>query len=277
MLVCLNGQFIPHEHASLSTGDGAYLFGDSLFETIKARGKKILLRMQHLDRLEQSAQLLTFPFQRQAIETALHQLAEHLSAPCSRLRLTLSRGDHQGLALPKPARGWFLLTAVPYRETTAQEREDGVSCVLAPNHRVNPLDHLPQLKRGNYADCLYAADYARRKGAREALFVDTDGTLLEGHSSNIFALINRRLVTPPLGHLVLDGIMRRQVISAATELGILVVERPLKLEEVSPAEEVFLTNSLIDLLPVCEIEGKPIKRGECWREIRETLRLRIEG
>lgn len=276
MLVCLNGTFIPHEDAHLPITDGSFLFGDTLFETLKAQGKKILLQTEHLDRLELSAKLLDFPCPRKRIETSLRQLAAALPAPVSRIRLTLSRGRFSGLALPEKDAGWYLLTAVPLADIDDQQREIGAACVVAPNRRVNPLDHLPQMKRGNYADCLYAADYAHRKGMREALFMDENGYLLEGSTSNLFAIIDDKLVTPPLGRTILAGIMRRQVIDAATELGILVTERNLPLAELNTATEALLCNSLIDILPVAAIDGQPVKRGENWKSLLKTLRMRIE-
>ncbi len=261
MLVCLNGQFIPREDARLPIQDGAFLFGDSLFETLKARGKNILLLHEHLDRLDLSAKLLNLPCNRQKLETSLRQLASSLTAPTSRIRLTLSRGSHQGLGFPDVEAGWFLLTASPLEETNDQQREQGADCISAPNQRVNPLSHLPQMKRGNYADCLYAVNYAQQKGAREALFCDQQGQILEGATSNIFALIDHKLVTPPTGPLVLAGVMRRQVIAAATELGIRTVERKLNKTELFQAQEAFLTNSLIDILPINSLDGKAVSRG----------------
>lgn len=274
-LICHNGTFIPHEQATVAINDGAALFGDTLFETLKARKQRILLQWQHLDRMEHSARLIDFPFDRSRIERALQQLSESLSAPTSRIRLSLSRGCFNGLGWPDMAEGQFLISAEPYEEPSSQDRESGVSCISAPNQRVNPLNHLPQLKRGNYADCLYAVNHARQQGAREALFFDADDTCLEGATSNIFALIDDRLITPQPGTLVLDGIMRRQLIDCAAELGILVVERALPRSELLAAAEVFLSNSLIDILPVHSIDGQPIRRGRCYQQLLETLNLRI--
>ena len=276
MLVCLNGQFIPQEDARVAINDGAFLYGDSLFETIKARHQQILLRDQHLERIERSAQLLEFPCQRAAIAAALRQLSLRLTTPATRIRLTLSRGPYQGLVRPAPEQGWFLLTAVPYDEMAEHNRAQGISCCLAPNQRVNPFSHLPQCKHGNYADCLYARNHARRQQADEALFVDHNGNLLEGATSNLFAVIDNQLVTPPLDNLVLNGIMRQQVLESAKELGIPCVEQPLPLADAIKATEVFICNSLIDLVPVNEIAGKTIKRGECWQDIGKHISLRID-
>ena len=277
MLVCLNGTFIPYEDAAIPIRDGGFLFGDTLFETCKGKNNKILLKTRHLDRLEESAQQLGFPYHRDKIETALQQLATSFTTPATRLRLTLSRGDFSGLAWPPEERSRFLITAKEYTELSHDERQIGATCVIAPNQRTNPVSHLPQMKRGNYADCLYAANYARQKNAGEALFVDPQQNVLEGSTTNIFAISDDRLVTPPAGKLILNGIMRHQVISTAAELGILVVERSLTLTELYHAEEVFLTNSLIDILPVASIGGKAINRGDHWKSLLKTLRIRIEG
>lgn len=274
-LVCLNGTFIPREEACISTNDGAFLFGDTLFETFKAYDQKILLKHEHLDRLETAARHLDFPFNREKIETSLHQIASALTAPVSRLRLTLSRGAVNGLSWPSSDQATYLLTAAACHELDNEEKMTGIRCVSAPNQRVNPLSHLPQMKRGNYADCLYAYNHAQQAGVREALFFDLEQNVLEGSTTNIFAIVNDRLVTPKAGELVLDGIMRQQVIDAAAELGILVMERPLPLEELLNAEEVFLTNSLIDILPVAHIDAHHIKRGNSWQRLLQTLRLRI--
>lgn len=276
MLVCLNGQFIPQEDARVAINDGAFLYGDSLFETIKARRQKILLFDQHLERIERSAQLLAFPCPCAAIATALGQLSSRLTAPASRIRLTLSRGPYRGLVRPALEQGWFLLTAVPYHEMDERSRVQGISCCLAPNQRVNPFSHLPQLKHGNYADCLCARDHAHRQQTDEALFVDHSGNLLEGATSSLFAVINNQLVTPPLGNLVLNGIMRRQVIESAKELCIPCVEQPLPLADTFKATEIFICNALIGVVPVNEIAGKRIKRGEYWKDIDKRISLRID-
>ncbi len=276
MLVCFNGNFIAHENASISINDGAFLYGDTLFETFKARQQKILLSWQHLDRLEQSAKLLNLPCDRIKIESAMHHLSRAIKHPSSRIRLTLSRGNFTGLDWPANNKGNFLLTAVEYNEPTDAERQAGVACIIAPNQRINPLSHLQQMKRGNYADCLYAANYAHQAGAREALFMDQQNNIQEGATSNIFALIEDRLITPPIDNLILAGVMRQQIIDTAAELGVLVVEQKLSLDELIAADEIFLTNSLIDILPVASINNQTINRGDCWKSILKTLKLRIE-
>jgi branched-chain amino acid aminotransferase len=271
MIVNLDGAFISPEEACLPLDDGAVLFGDTLFETLKAKGGRIRFLEEHLDRIELAARLLAFPFERQKVRQALLDATQRLAAPVARLRLTLTRGSCIGLQLPPTEQGRFFILARPYAEPTESERAAGAACVIAPNRRVNPLSHLPQMKRGNYADCLYAADFARRRGAHEALFVSAEGCVLEGATSNLFALQRDVLITPPAGELVLAGIMRRQVLRAAATLGLRVEERALPLDELFAVDEAFLSNSLIDLLPVGRLEGRSLRRGTLAERLRSMI------
>lgn len=271
MIVNLNGRFVSPKEARLPVDDGAILFGDSLFETLKAHRKTIRFLEEHLDRIELAAGLLGYPFSRKPMRQALMQTADRLDTPISRLRLTVSRGTFSGVIFPQTPEGHCIISAAPYREPTQEERLSGIRCVFAPNRRMNPLSHLPQMKRGNYADCLYAANYAIDRGAREALFRTEDGQVLEGATSNFFILRGRTLVTPPAGELVLAGIMRRQVLSAAGRLGFAVEERDVSCEELFAADEAFITNSLIELLPLASVEGKPLSRGNAVEELRQAV------
>jgi branched-chain amino acid aminotransferase len=271
MIVNLDGRFIPADEAGLPLNDGAVLFGDTLFETIKVRNGKALLADAHLDRLALSAALLDFPCDRDAIRAALLQTAARCPRPTTRLRLTLSRGICTGLQTPPAQNARVIITATRYREPDEAQRAAGAVCVFAPNRRANPLSHLPQMKRGNYADCLYAARHASAKGAREALFLDADGCVLEGATSNLFIIENKSLVTPEAGELVLAGIMRRQVLQTATNLGLRIEERPIGKQALLQADEAFLTNALIGILPIGRVGNTPLKRGPLALELLHSL------
>ncbi len=274
MIINIDGTFIEPNEARLPISDGALLFGDSLFETLKAYGQRLRFLDHHLDRIELSARMLDFPCDRQKIRKALLETAQRLQAPVSRIRLTISRGNFAGLGFPPPKAALFIITALPYEEPTENERSKGIACVFAPNRRVNPLSHLPQMKRGNYADCLYAANHARKRGAREAIFVTKEDQILEGATSNLFIVKGGKLFTPPAGDLVdlvLAGIMRRQVLQVATELGIPTQEHDVSKDDLFGADEMFITNTLIDLLPVASVEGQALSRGTLWGKLLENL------
>jgi len=256
-----NGLFIDPDDPIASGRDGAWLFGDTLFETMKGEHGQISFLHEHLDRIETSARLINFPIDRERIIEALTATMQQAGPERCRIRLTLSRGDFASLEIPPAARGHFLIQASPAKGTDEDEQRLGVRCVLAPNRRVNPLSHLPQMKRGNYVDCLYAAQYARSKGAREALFVNRQGLLLEGATSNIFLIKDGTLVTPNLGELVLRGIIREQILKLAGEWGMRSEVREV------PWDELFNA----DVLPVVEIDNRPIGKGPLTQKFLAAL------
>ena len=276
MLICFNGEFIAPEQARVAMQDGSVLFGDSLFETMKANQQTVAFAKEHLDRLEQAATLTGFPCDRPQLEATLEQVAKRLQAPCSRLRLTLGRGEFAGLDFPAQ-QGWFCLTASDYPGLPEGAWPTGLNAVIAPNRRVNPLSHLPQLKHGNYADCLYAQNYAQSQQADEAIFVDENGLVLEGATSNIFIRKERTLITPPCGQLVLGGIIRQQLLTLGAMLDLDVIERNLTLTELHNADETFITNSLIDIRPLLSLDGQTLAQGDSWKMLFILLRQTIQG
>jgi branched-chain amino acid aminotransferase len=280
VIVNLDGSFVPADQVGLPVDDSAVLFGDTLFETIKVRHNALLLVEDHLDRIQMSAALLDFPCDRDAIRTALQQTAKQLPWPVARLRLTLSRGRCKGLQPPPKENARTLITATAYIEPDENQIQAGAYCVFAPNRRVNPLSHLPQMKRGNYADCLYAARFAHAKGAREALFCNDEGQVLEGATSNLFIVKDHTLITPEAGEVVLAGIMRRQILLTANSLGLATEERPITKNDLIQAEEAFLSNALIDIMPIARIESTHIKRGKqaikLLQKIRESINHQIK-
>jgi branched-subunit amino acid aminotransferase/4-amino-4-deoxychorismate lyase len=187
-----------------------------------------------------------------------------------RLRLTLSRGVFQGLSFPE-VNSLPLLTLAPHDEVPDVRRNQGWRAVSAPNQRVNPLSHLPQMKRGNYADCLYAFNHARKCGVDEALFFTPDQLLLEGSISNVFLIRDGQLRTPQLGTLVLAGVIRRQLLNLAESAGLEASEAAIGDADLFLADEVFLCNSLMLMMPLVELDGRPLRRGEEWKVLLEKL------
>jgi len=272
--IWLEGAWQRADQPLLSPVDGGWLFGDSLFETLLVRGGRPLLLKLHLDRLELSARLSTIPFDRPGTEQLLTAALEQAPWPTARLRLTLSRGPVQGLTFPAGG-AEPLLTLAPYTEPTLEQRAAGWRAVSAPNLRVNPLSHLPQMKRGNYADCLYAFNHARRCGANEALFFTPENRVLEGSISNLFLLRGDRLLTPHLGGLVLAGVIRSRLLQLAGVSGLQAGEAELTEMELFEADELLLCNSLLLVMPLAELDGRPLPRGERWRELLAALEAEI--
>lgn len=273
LLIWREDRWQPAGAPVITVDDGGFLFGDTLFETLLVRDGKPLFLAEHLDRLELSAHLSAFLFNRAAATALLGQALANIPLAIGRLRLTLSRGACNGLVFPTtPAE--IILTLAACAEPTDHQRQTGWRAISAPNQRVNPLSHLPQLKRGNYADCLYAFNHARRCGADEALFSTPEGELLEGSLSNLFLVRAGQLQTPPLGTLVLAGVVRRQLLDIAQSLGLAPVEMRITRADLWHADEVFLSNSLLLLMPLAELDGRPLPRGPAWKALLEQLNAR---
>jgi len=273
-LVWQENHWRPAETPVITAADGGFLYGDTLFESLLVRAGQPLFLREHLDRLELSAHLSEFPFDRKTIAELVKSSLALSPYATGRLRLTLSRGEFQGLGFPVTA-SRPLLTLAPHVELTNEQRSTGWRAVGAPNQRVNPLSHLPQMKRGNYADCLYACNHARQCGADEALFFTPERLLLEGSISNVFLVRDGQLRTPHLGGLVLAGVIRKQLLALAGEAGLEAIESEIKETDLFTAEEVLLCNSLMLIVPLVELDGRPLPRGECWRELLANLAIMI--
>jgi branched-chain amino acid aminotransferase len=270
LLVWQDKSWQPATMPMISAADGGFLFGDTLFESLLVRAGQPMFLREHLDRLELSAHLSEFRFDRAETTALIRAALAHSSIKSGRLRLTLSRGEFSGLSFPSTD-SRLILTLAPYSELSTDQRVPGWRAVSAPNQRANPLSHLPQMKRGNYADCLYAFNHARSCGADEALFITPENLLLEGSISNLFLVKDGQLRTPHLGGLVLAGVIRRQLLNLADQIGLEAVEAALAEAELFQADEVFLCNSLILIMPLVELDGRPLPRGERWRELLREI------
>lgn len=270
MLTIINGE-LRSETTLVDVTDSGFLYGDSLFETLRADGSTLIWAEQHLDRLETACKLCAIPFHRQQAKADLELASRKITWPAARVRLTLSRGSVAGMKKDHVTQGFMVVTVQPYTPPTGEQYQRGVDCIFAPNRRVNPVTSLPQLKRGNYADCLHAIGQARQKQVFEALFREPGGDLLEGAISNFFVLLDGILITPPAGELVLAGITRQQVIDAAGRLSLPVLEHPIHCDQLAHISEAFLTSSLFGLLPVRSIEHRNIPAGPIASHLREEL------
>ena len=268
-MIWIDGKPVEATEETLAT-DGGLLFGASLFETMKLADGSIRYREAHLHRLRSAAALLGWPQLPDGLAADLDRLAALHPHGIFRLRLTLTAGDYQGLA-PASDRCRTILTVSPYTPPTVTERQQGCQAVIAANRRVNPVPQLPQLKSGNYFDCLIAAAAARAAGVREALFRDDVGQLLEGATSNLFIVRGQTLMTPPCGHEILDGIMRQQVLRLAPSLGWAVAEISVHQNSLTPQDGAFLTNALIGILPLSSIAEIPLRTTWPWAPLQQLV------
>lgn len=242
-MVWLDGSFLPEEKASIPATDRGFLHGRGLFETLRAYSGVPFRLDDHLMRLTASAAHFKFRFTPPDLDPVIRNLCERNELDDAAVRITLS------------AEGRLLVTAKPRRPLPQSWYDRGCEVMVAPWRRDARMT-LAGHKVTSYLENILVHDEAVERGCADALFVGLKGELLEGAVTNIFLVIKGKLVTPKLGG-VLPGVTRKIVMELMP-----VKERIVKIKELWKADEAFLTNALIEILPI----GKP---GPVGRKVTE--------
>jgi branched-chain amino acid aminotransferase len=276
--VFLNDGLIDIDKAGVSVTDSGLLYGAGLFETMRSRNGIVFRLQDHLDRLFLSAAALsiTLPCDKPSIEKAIDQVLEANQLKDARLRLTLTSGP---LAESEDQRkATLLITAAQFRPYLADYYRTGVLVVLCP-FRQNQTDPTCGHKTTSYYPRLLALNLARQRRATEALWFTTDNRLAEGCVSNVFLVKNSVLYTPPTQTPVLPGIARKAILQIAQEQSLETVEKDLFISDLLEADEVFLTNVVMEALPVIHVEKHTVGNGEVGpitQRLREAFLQMIE-
>jgi branched-chain amino acid aminotransferase len=276
--VFLNDNLIDAGEARVSVTDSGLLYGAGLFETMRSRNGVVFRLEDHLDRLSSSARALSisYPYEKAYIRGAIDRLLQANELAEARLRLTLTNGP---LAQPEEQRKpTLLLTATAFRPYPPEYYETGVLVILCP-FRQNATDPTCGHKTTCYYPRLLALDLAHRKRAAEALWFTTDNRLAEGCVSNIFLVKDSILYTPPLETPVLPGIARQTIRELAQQQSLDMAERDLFIDDVLEADEIFLTNVIMEVLPVVGVEQHTVgngKVGPITRKLREGFLQAVE-
>ena len=263
-IVYLNGHLVPRSEAKLSPFDHGFLYGYGLFETMRAYNGHIFRLDHHLTRLRHSAQSLGLAEKVVAfdLETACMETLKANDLKNARLRLTVSAGE--GDMTPDPGTCsdlTVLVTATELTPLSPQKYEQGFKAVLSSLHR-DSQSPLSRLKSTCYLNNVLARMEAKAAGADEAILLNEQGYLAEGSTTNIFLVGTEELVTPSLESGILPGITREAVVEIAQTLNINTAERQVELKELALAEEAFVTNSVLEIMPLTWFEGKPIGSGK---------------
>jgi branched-chain amino acid aminotransferase len=282
-VVYLNGRFVQAERAKVSAFDRGFSYGDGLFETMRAYSGWVFALDRHLGRLRKGALQIGIPFDgdvprwRRVMDAVLRR--NGLQAADSSLRLTLTRGnDPLGSLLPPetPPSPTLFLVAKSLDVGISEHQQLGISAIaLRWGSPFNPLG----IKSLNYLYNMLALAQARRDGAQEARFVATDGSVVEGTTSNLFSVTKGILTTPPVASGLLPGITREVVIELARKEGLAVREASLPLDDLLSADEAFVTGSLKEVMPLTAVDGRKIGAGSpgpATRLLQQRYREAVE-
>ena len=246
--------------------DEALLRGRAAFETLRVYGGRPFRITSHLDRLEASASHIGLPpVPRSEVEDLASLVLEQTGVSDAVLRLVWTGGSADG-----PSTGLALLSEVPV--WIEEARALGVTAVSLLGVRAAVPWLLPGVKSTSYAVNMAAEAEAKRRGADEAIFIDADGIVLEGTVTNVWWRSGRTLFTPELDLGILAGVTRAAVLELAPAWGYAVQEGAYPIGDVLAADEAFTSSSVREVLPVVELDGRPLERGPAADELQDALR-----
>ena len=272
--IWVNGRLCRGEHATLSLFDRGARDGEGLFETLRVYGGRPALWDRHMERLVLSAAVLGFPVPASPVtlREALGQVlvAEGLLEAVA--RITITRGIPGG----RPTRTGAWVEAEPLAARLWRGTREQAATVIVSRRPFAP-GPLGSHKTTSRLAYHLAREEARVAGADEALLVADSGEALEGTVSNVFIVAGGEVLTPPLARGILPGITRERVLSLCARAGFPAREQVLSLAEVRFAREVFLTNSVQEVVAVRILDGRPISGGEVTARLREAYRSDVSG
>lgn len=265
LIIYLDGEFVPEERAVISVFDHGLLYGDGVFEGIRAYHNRVFRLEEHLQRLYESAQsiLLTIPLSPGEMrEIVLETLRRNdLRSAYIRLVVTRGRGD-LGLDPRKcPAPSIFCI-ASSIQLYPEELYERGLEVITVPTPRNCNEAVNPQIKSLNYLNNILAKIEANLAGTMEAIMLNPQGYVAEATGDNIFMFKRGTLITPPGYANILNGITRSAVMELARRRGIPVSEALFTRHDLYTAEQVFLTGTAAELIPVIKIDGRVIGTGK---------------
>jgi aminodeoxychorismate lyase len=260
MFVFLNGQFVPEAQAVVPVNDRGFLYGDGLFETVRVCGGRPFRLAQHLERMMRGADFLKIkcPFTPKELQQFAMQLIEQNKMTEAVLRVTLTRGPgERGYLPPVESQATVVMTlhAVPASGAPIQWR------LITSSYRIPAGDPLSSFKTLNKLAHVMARREAVEKGGDEALLVNTNGEVAETAGGNLFWIGGGTICTVPASCGALPGITRAVVLEICQTLNLPVNERVIKPEALRNSEGIFITQSVLGIVPVAAFDGEPVARS----------------
>jgi branched-chain amino acid aminotransferase len=259
--VFLNDRLVDINKACISVTDSGFLYGAGVFETMRSYNGVVFCLKDHLDRLFFSARCLSIsnPYDRKYITESIYKVIQANELTDARIRLTLTNGPMS--QTDERLKSTLLITATKLQPYPAEYYQKGVMVVLSP-FRQNTAEPTYGHKTTSYLPRMLGLSWAHQRTAAEALWFTVDNRLAEGCISNVFLVKNSALYTPPIRTPVLAGVARKTVCQIAFEKSIKLVEKDLYMSDVLEANEIFLTNVIMRILPVVNVEKHTVGNGK---------------
>jgi branched-chain amino acid aminotransferase len=262
-VVYIDGNFYPKSMAKISVFDHGLLYGDGVFEGIRAYNGLIFKLKEHIDRLYQSAHtiLLEIPLNREELISEVIKTLRLNGFKNAYIRLIVTRGvGDLGLDPRKCQKPTIIIIAEPKIEL--HQGKEGIRAMISWVRRDSVDATTHEVKSLNYLNSILAKIEANNAGVEEAICLDRNGFVSEGVAENIFIVKNGRIFTPPSSSGALPGITQAEIKKLAKKLGYEVQEKNITPNELFNADEVFFTGTAAEIVPVIEINGRKIGDGK---------------
>jgi branched-chain amino acid aminotransferase len=275
--IWINGKLFDRSEARVSVYDHGFLYGDGVFEGIRIYNRKVFKLREHIDRLYESARHthLEIPMSREQMCEATVSTVQANQKVDGYIRLIVTRGEgNLGLDPRKCGNPQVIIIVDDISLYPREMYDNGLEIVTAATIRNHSNALNPRIKSLNYLNNILAKIEAIRAGCQEAIMLNAQGEVAECTGDNIFVVKHRILSTPPIHAGILEGITRNTVMELAREAGIEVREATLTRHDVYAADEVFLTGTAAEVIPVVKVDDRAIgsgKPGPITRQLRERF------
>ncbi len=268
--IWMNGEFVPWEDAQVHVLTHALHYGTSVFEGVRCYdteiGPAIFRHQDHIDRLYRSAQayFMDIPFTPEQIRTATLDLISRNKLRSCYIRPIAYRGYGSMGLFPLTIDVDLTIAVWEWGLYLGEEgKTNGIRAKISSWRRISPETLIPYAKAGGqYLNSILAKVEAHNAGYDEALLLDHVGNVCEGTGENIFVIRDGVIYTPPMTSSILEGISRASIIKIAADMGHEVVVREIAADELPLADEIFLTGTAAEMVPVRELDDRPVGTGK---------------
>jgi branched-chain amino acid aminotransferase len=273
--IFIDGNFYDQAEAKISVFDHGLLYGDGIFEGIRAYNSRVFFLREHLLRLYDSAKaiLLKIPIPLETMHEVVLETCRQNELKDGYIRLVVTRGiGDLGMSPDKCPTPTVFIIAASIQLYPKEYYEQGLRVNTAPTQRVSPAALSPAIKSLNYLNNIMAKIEGNQYGAQESIMLNAEGYVAECTGDNVFVLKNGQIFTPPIYAGALGGITRRVIFDLAKTLGKEVKETQLTRYDLFVADEIFLTGTGAEVVPVVNVDGRVIGQGQPGVTTREIMR-----
>lgn len=281
MKIYMNDGLVEQSEAKVSVFDHGLLYGDGIFEGIRLYNGCVFKLEEHLERLEYSAKaiMLKMPWSRKEISDAVRETCSANNLKDGYIRLVVTRGvGSLGLSIKNCDNPQLIIIADTIQLYPQEFYDNGLKIITVPTRRCNPAALPPTVKSLNYLNNILAKIEAQHLGYLEAIMLNDQGYVAECTGDNVFIIHKGELITPSASAGALKGITRDTALEIADELGIPWREANMTRYDVWVADELFLTGTAAEIIPIVEVDARPIgngKPGPITAKFLESFRLRV--